>query len=974
MPDSFEITAPELNRAVYVAVATVKEDPRLDVLAGITYYMLQKRPNLLVKKIREGIAALREAIDASSPDRQFDHSPDDSIYLSRILTRLVPKLTDPNLRAGAKAYTQAFFNSYRRGLDRFRQVASIETHIDRFREVGRFRRDTWEKLYETAVQNPRAAKAINESPIAESLGGKTTQNAIALLEAAPIAPLSGFVSAHLQPGGGLRAEMADIETSLGSLSASALGLGSAYAANLFALNRVEQELRDILSIICPKDKKEEKKTELQKAIEKAKEKQKDLDGTLGDIRSGVKGTLDVFAFLASHSNDEEFAADIKKFAEVSVALLDGLRKYSKNAITTAEKLTGFLKLGTTGFTVISAIGFTGGLIAIGIAIFGILGKKQGPSINEQILRQLQNLSTQIQDLRKEMNVRFDRIEKQLNAMFASMLEHFARIDFNLGQIEGNVEEIQFALYSLHSAVQRMNRNIHTFLEAAHRRELVEAINGFLNFRELTGQDMDFETFLKGENEFFSWGFSHAQDPLQAGPEERSFQDSDLFAELDNFPITTNVNYLRQMPAERFGLPPIAANRLANPSDWITASEGYAQLSEESPAHAANISAERVGNLIDVGEQLGASLSRIADNSLFNALANHYLAQFASLKAAVAAFEREFRNDADNGLAGIDLWGGANQIPKSHLLDGRRDLRRCDNRSFGGGVDDLTTDLSRFDHSELAPYMIAGNLGLDTLDACIAASWIKKSVTPIFGERFNVEFQLIITIRIRYGGSTVFEHRFDSDKTFKRVLLRSELDTFDPNTTGDPHGSLPGLWSRLESFPAKHSLVNPSLRTATIAAVEAALELLQRTFYAQVAQRLAQAGDPVQEAGERLTGSKLLWQSYVVMGLPLSVESNEFLRSLLFGGEAILAGTDAGSPDALLDDLQDIYAFFSSREEAPPGANIIADIEALVNERVETLLATLADIVENINTTGEPEPPELFAPTLLRLSLIESRGT
>jgi hypothetical protein len=972
MAESFEISAPDLNRAVYVAIASVKADPRLDIIAGVIYSMLQRRPNLSAKKIREGIAALRVAVDACTPDPQFDHSPDEAIFMSRILSRMVPGITDANLRAGAKDFTLSFYKSFRGGLDLFRQVAPLETQIDRHGEVDRFRRDTWEKLYALAAQRPRVAQGINKSPIAAALGVKTTQNAAALLEAVPIQSLAGFISDHLQPDGSLRAGLAALETGIESVSASAMGLSSAYAANLFDLDRVEQAFRDILSIFFPKDEKEEKKTELEKAIEKAKEKQKDLDGTLGDVRSGVKGTLDVFAFLAAHSNDEAFAGDIKKFAEVSVALLDGLRNYSKSAITTAEKLTGLLKLGTTGFTVISAIGFGVGLIAIGITIFGILGKKATPSINEKILKQLQNISTQIKDLRKEMNVRFDRIEKQLNAMFDSMLEQFARIDFNLGQIEGNVEEIQFALYSLHSALQRMNRNIHTFLEAAHRRDLVEAINGFLNFRERTGQDLDFATFLEGENEFFSWGFSHAQDPLQAGPQERSFQDSDLFTELNNFPLATNVNFLRQAPADRFSLAPLSANRLANPSDWITASEGYAQLSEESPAHAANISSERVENLIGVGEQLGASLSKIADNNLFNALANHYRVQFVSLKGAVAEFEAAFRKDPDHGLAGIDLWGGANQIPTSHFLDQSRELPRCDNQPFGGGVNTLTTDLSRFDHSELAPYMIASNLGLARLDGCVAALWTIQSVTPIFGERFNVVFQLLIIIRIRYGGTTIFEHRLFSDNTFQRVLLRSELDTFDP-TSGNPEALLPDLWSRIGNFPAAHSLVNPELRTATIAAVEAALKLSQRAFYAQVAQRLMQAGDRIQEAGERLTGSKLLWQSFMVMGLPLSVESNDFLRSLLFGSEGILAGTDAGSQDGLLDDIQDIYTFISTREEAPPEANIIADIEALLNERVETLLATLADIVENINTSGEPEPPELFAPTLLRLSLIESRG-
>src|SRR5919202_4678988 len=98
-------------------------------------------------------------------------------------------------------------------------------------------------------------------------------------------------------------------------------------------------------------------------------------------------------------------------------------------------------------------------------------------------------SVQIVDLRDEMRVRFDRIEKRLNKMYVRILNRLAEIDFDLGQIESNVNELQLALYDLHSELQRLNRNVHAFLEAAHRRKLVEAINGFLRFRERTGEDL-----------------------------------------------------------------------------------------------------------------------------------------------------------------------------------------------------------------------------------------------------------------------------------------------------------------------------------------------------------------------------------------------------------------------------------------------------------------------------------------------------
>jgi hypothetical protein len=38
----------------------------------------------------------------------------------------------------------------------------------------------------------------------------------------------------------------------------------------------------------------------------------------------------------------------------------------------------------------------------------------------------------------------------------------------------------------------------------------------------------------------------------------------------------------------------------------------------------------------------------------------------------------------------------------------------------------------------------------------------------------------------------------------------------------------------------------------------------------------------------------------------------------------------------LDDVQDLYAFFSAREEDPPPANIIGEVDALANSRAERL--------------------------------------
>jgi hypothetical protein len=270
-------------------------------------------------------------------------------------------------------------------------------------------------------------------------------------------------------------------------------------------------------------------------------------------------------------------------------------------------------------------------------------------------------------------------------------------------------------------------------------------------------------------------------------------------------------------------------------------------------------------------------------------------------------------------------------------------------------------------------------GLARLSACVQARWEVQSSSPAPANRVRVTYRLVFAANIKYGTTVVFSHSYRTTETLQLLAPKDKFDngTFDPATaTGgkDPHSLLVGdknIWLKLNSLPATHGLANAPLRAATIVLVQQKLILLQRAFYGEVARRFTLAGDSIQRAGRVLNGSKLLWQSFVTAGLPLRIETNDILRSLLFGSDAILGGNDADGDDALLDDVQDLYALFSGREESPPPANIDGDIEALATGRASRLSTLLSEIVAAIEASGEPEPPELFAPTLLRLRLITS---
>lgn len=749
-----EVPAAELDRAVYVAVAGAADSAETDILAGVAEQIVTRQPNISTSLLLAAIVELHDAVAANRPSRESSQARDSALLMTRLLARVVPHLTNALLRTAARDYTRAFLNSFRRGTSSLRQVEPIDLQFDRFGEVERFRRDTWERLHDHARARPDIANAIDGSPIAESLGVKTAQNAATALQLADLEPMKSFVAARAQPGGGILVTREDIDQTLASAGSTMTSLSGSYAVAVASVDKAQREATEKSDGDTPKEA--EKLSRFEQAIRDAEKKQKELDDILKSATKGVKGTFGVLSFAAKEFGDDDLAKSIDEYATVLAKMLTATREFADAAIQVAKAIA---KLDDVTFDQVllgASVGLNFAMIAVAIQMSGLFAKEK--PVTQVILEQLREVRKQIVQLRDEMRVRFDRIEKRPNKVFVGILNRLEEIDFDLGQVESNIDELQLALYDLHSEVQRLNRNVQAFLEVANRRELVEAINGFLRFRERTGDDLSLEEFRTAENKFFSWGHDHAKDALQAGLEQRNFEDDDLFDEVTSVPLATNINYLRAFPAERFNLAALSPVRLANPVDWIVASEAYAQLHEESPARTA--SQARVQALIEVGETLGTSLSRIADNVLLEALAAHYLKSLAALKGAIATLEQEFRVDPDTQLQGIDLFGGVDQEPATHPLDPSfGELRRCGGGNFDAAHDPvpvLPSIGSGFDYSVLRPYMIASNLsrsripgvaeGLTPLSACVQclcrrARWTLRESSPGPGNTVRVAYRL-----------------------------------------------------------------------------------------------------------------------------------------------------------------------------------------------------------------------------------------
>ncbi|WP_437729207.1 hypothetical protein [Sorangium sp. So ce861] len=970
------LPAAELDGLAYAAAAARVNDPGLDLLADAASRLAARHPGLTAEAYQSAIAEMWAILEASQPNALHDLSGQEMRFIGRTLARMVPALgagaAADALRDAARSYLAAL----RSDLDEVRKVSPLDSLHDQHGAAQRFREACWERLHAAARASGALAAAVDGSVLQQRLGVSTSDPASHILGVHAVEPLRSFVLANVQGDGSLAASHGAVETLIEAAGAAALAQTRAYADSLFALDAAERQFLGATpplgaasagpSALAASDAE----TKLKKAIEDAKKKQKQLADKLDSVKSGATGALRVAAKLASLSNDPEFAEDIEILSKTTSILLDTFSKQSKGAIETASKLVGLLELGETGFKVIGAAVFTGNVIGAVLQIASLFNREDKPSINQKILQNLRDIRELVADVRTEMHARFDRLDRKLNGIYDAVMEQLEHLNFELGELEVDLEEVQLALYTVQADLHRLDRNLYAFLDAAERQPLVEGIAGFLNYQERTGLEMPYSpTFLDGENRFYTWSYFTSKDAIQAGPTSRSFEDAQIATELGNYPLATNINYLSELSAVKFGLSRLSPERLSNPVTWMTAAESYAQLGEEWPEHAIRIDPDRLERVIDAGEALAEGLDRIASPALMRRLSDHHRGRMTALRDAISQFETTFESAPNRKLHGVDLWKGPDQVPNTHDLKGEKEIRSCRNVDFKDGRESFKLDLTPFaaDYAPLAPLMIADNLGgLSDLKPCIHAAWTwEKSAELPWGRLWT--FRLDFAIRASYGGAAVHEIWFKTNVQQTR-LLHSYDPPFDPDAVWSPeYWMSEAAWNQRALYSRK-LLATSALLNQARAGVQRKLDDLQRAFYGQVATKLAQLGDPIGAAGSQLTGSKALWESYAALGFPLSLEQNDTLRSLLHGGESLLTG--AGDP-GFMNSVRNIYEYMSQSSDLPAD-NILPAIVSLSRERSDRLLDTLNDINAEIRAAEELEGSALVQGTLTRLRLLKAQ--
>ncbi|MFP2899006.1 hypothetical protein [Corallococcus sp. 4LFB] len=795
---------------------------------------------------------------------------------------------------------------------------------------------------------------------------------------------------------------------LGTASTVGLDAVQAYSDMLNTLNIAEQAYRAKLELKKPTpatlalaggegapaavDASAEEAA-LKAAIAQAKTRGTELKDQLNGAREGVSTGLGLIAQLFRLDGTEgslQFANDLERFSKALNTTLEAVSKYAESSIKIAEKVAGVLDLGQKGFQIVSAAVFSGQIVSAVFQLFSLLRKPAEPPIEQVILAEVRKLHQLVEQLQGRMLSRFDRVDRKLHDIHLDMLSRFALVDWNLGLVNQNVEEVQEALYALQADLNRVDQNMYAYFEDMKDDYFTGSAWLYLGWNQRHPVPLDYLQFTNAEADFSRWGALDARDStILAGINGRGSNAAISPAdELPSTGISHNINYLREFPVQ-LGLPMLATERLSSPKDWMAGAEAYAQLFEEQPVHGAAMLTTRHAQLITAGTKLDTALTGLG-KPLFTALHARYAADWATLKLLLEQSEAQWRTDLNRGLYGVDLWGAPEQEPSTHSLkQGEKPVVPCAGGQWGdwnqdGAADTLSVDPARWNHDVLRPLLIADNMNVDqaSIDLCGEGSWqLYSEVFTGLGGLYERKYRLQSNVYVRYTyrdpatntvkSEKVYGHIFTGGQEFTVLVRGTDRPTYNPNSTQNPQEWMAKRWGYVQwnITPTNYALgdaVRSSVRTRMVQV----LKDQQKQFYGSIATRIAQGGDSLQVQAKRLTGSWLAWQTYVALALPLSVEHDEHLRGLLYGDDSVLSGYDTlmnVEVEPVMNDVQDMYSLFSAAA-APPAYNILADLAPAVTSRADRLKAAVDASLDAQATSGGPEASAWTEATLLRLRL------
>ena len=328
----------------------------------------------------------------------------------------------------------------------------------------------------------------------------------------------------------------------------------------------------------------------------------------------------------------------------------------------------------------------GGVASTAGAVSGVLGLVDllgdgPPSADAQIFAQIAGLRQQVEDLRVQMNARFDIVDAKLDTIFETMVTAF-------GMLQDGIDTLIAEITSVRSSLDRIEAALYGFAQNLLLVDLTTLTDAILDYRTKTGFDLAYAdqspSFVAGASSFTTFATFTAQTSSFAGPEN----NQNMILTIDNAVdvlsgpddvVSRLLNDFRRVPPGLFTMDatpvtgPIITGRVAAPAPWTQAASAYAQLARENPWYFAYMlrsqrdsmggDTPQIDQIIAQGARIRSLANATRDrNDLFNAMLTRASDGIIQVQTAIDdAIDAELAaRGLDNGTTRIDPWGPVEQ--------------------------------------------------------------------------------------------------------------------------------------------------------------------------------------------------------------------------------------------------------------------------------------------------------------------------
>lgn len=218
----------------------------------------------------------------------------------------------------------------------------------------------------------------------------------------------------------------------------------------------------------------------------------------------------------------------------------------------------------------------------------------GPSADDLMMTQLDNISQQMADFQNAMNAQFALVFENLSRVSAQLSDISQKLDravIDIEQARVQIGQMYDSLSRLQGSLDAVQNNILEALRNGTNSQLRQTINSALGYEERNNSPLPLSAF----NDAAAYLHTFATVTARHSPElNTDFPSFDIQNDANQLStgIASNVDFLDQLPAKR-GWKSARLSRtvgdapqLANMDDFVLASRAYAQLMLENPRYVS----------------------------------------------------------------------------------------------------------------------------------------------------------------------------------------------------------------------------------------------------------------------------------------------------------------------------------------------------------------------------------------------------